>query len=305
LIVLFLGQTVGVMQNLDNLSLFLSIVESGSLTGAAKALGMPKSKLSRRLALLESEIGSQLLVRTTRSQKLTETGEQLFRACKPHVEALKAAEASISDFISLPKGKLKILLPLEFFNQVLAELITEFALLYPEISVHCQHYSQEIPEQDLTYDLIFVLHEQSLPPSNWIAKTLLSFPQAIYASVKRTISNNIQPEELLAHNCILSQENQQWLFRESNNTMVIEPKTFMVLSSPEMRLAAVKRDLGIAKLPEYLINSDKGSDLIKRVMLGKSPVAQQLSVLYQSRTVAKKTRAFLDFFQSNIGCLPL
>jgi len=293
------------MQNLDNLSLFLSIVESGSLTAAAKDLGLPKSKLSRRLALLESEIGSQLLVRTTRSQKLTETGEQLFRACKPHIEALKNVEASISDFISLPKGKLKILLPLEFFNQVMADLITEFALLYPEISVHCQHYSEEIPEHNLTFDLIFVLHEQSLPSSNWIAKTVLSFPQAIYASAKRKIIKNIQPKQLLEHNCILSQENQQWHFRTSKNTMVIEPKTFMVLSSPEMRLAAVKRNLGIAKLPEYLINSDKNNDLIKRVVLGNSPVAQQLSVLYQSRSIAKKTRVFLDFFQSNIGCLPL
>ena len=293
------------MLNIDNLSLFLSIVESGSLTGAAKALGLPKSKLSRRLALLESEIGSQLLVRTTRAQQLTETGEQLFRACKPHIEALRAAEASISDFISLPKGKLKILLPLEFFNQVMAELITEFALLYPNISVHCQHYSEEIPEHDLTFDLIFVLHEQSLPPSNWIAKPLLSFPQAIYASVKSKIINRIQAHKLLEHNCILSQENQQWLFRDSNNTLVIKPKTFMVLSSPEMRLAAVKRNLGIAKLPEYLINSDKDNDLIKRVMLENSPVAQQLSVLYQSRSIAKKTRVFLDFFQSNIGCLPL
>jgi len=293
------------MQNLDNLSLFLSIVESGSLTGAAKALGIPKSKLSRRLALLENEIGSQLIVRTTRSQQLTETGEQLFRACKPHVEALKSIEASISDFISLPKGNLKILLPLEFFNQVMAELITEFALLYPNISVHCQHYSEEIPEHDLTFDLIFVLHEQSLPPSNWIAKTLLSFPQAIYASVKRPIGNNMQSEQLLEHNCLLSQENQQWFFRGNDNTMVIKPKTYMVLSSPEMRLAAVKRDLGIAKLPDYLINNDKGHDLIKRVSLGNSPVAQQLSVLYQSRSIAKKTRLFLDFFQSNIGCLPL
>lgn len=293
------------MQNLDDLSLFLSIVESGSLTAAAKDLGLPKSKLSRRLALLESEIGSQLLVRTTRSQKLTETGEQLFRACKPHIEALKNVEASIRDFISMPKGKLKILLPLEFFNQVMADLITEFALLYPEISVHCQHYSEEIPEHDITFDLIFVLHEQSLPSSNWIAKTVLSFPQAIYASAKRKIIKNIQPKQLLEHNCILSQENQQWHFRTSNNTMVIEPKTFMVLSSPEMRLAAVKRDLGIAKLPEYLINSDKNNDLIKRVVLGNSPVAQQLSVLYQSRSIAKKTRVFLDFFQSNIGCLPL
>jgi DNA-binding transcriptional LysR family regulator len=59
------------------------------------------------LALLESELGSQLLVRTTRSQLLTATGEQLFGACKPHIEALKSAETSISDFIRLPKGQIK------------------------------------------------------------------------------------------------------------------------------------------------------------------------------------------------------
>ena len=147
------------MENLDNCSLFITIVESGSLTSAAHILGLPKSKLSRRLALLENELGSQLLVRTARTQQLTEAGEQLFIACKPQLEGLKSAEASISDFATLPKGKLKILLPLEFFNQIMAELISEFALIYPDVSIHCQHYSEEIPEQDLSFDLIFVLHE--------------------------------------------------------------------------------------------------------------------------------------------------
>lgn len=290
------------MKNLDDLSLFLTIVESGSLTSASRVLGLPKSKLSRRLALLESELGSQLLVRTTRSQQLTEIGEQLFRTCKPHVEALNNAEASISDFISLPKGKLKILLPLEFFNQVMAELISEFAMLYPNISVHCQHYSQAMPEQDLSFDLIFVLHEQTLPASNWIAKTLLSFPQAIYCASTSELANMISPEKLVEKKCILSQENQLWLFRGNSHTTAIEPNTFMVLSSPEMRLAAVKRNLGLAKLPEYLIQSDSQSHLVKAVKLTCAPVAQQLSVLYQSRSLPKKTRVFLDFFQSNLGC---
>ncbi len=293
------------MQNLDNLSLFLSIVEAGSLTSAAKLLGIPKSKVSRRLAVLESEIGSQLLVRTTRSQQLTEVGEKLFRVCKPHVEALKGAEGKISDLVSIPKGKLKILLPIEFFNQVMAELISEFAILYPDVAVHCQHYSQEVPEQDLSFDLIFVLHEQTLPASNWIAKTLLSFPQAIYTSVDEKELKKITPQELVLRNCILSQENQSWFFRVNSDTTVVEPKTFMVLSSPEMRLAAVKRNLGLAKLPQYLVNGDSEGELVKQVNVTCAPIAQQLTILYQSRSIAKKTRVFLDFFQSNIGCLRL
>lgn len=293
------------MQNLDNLSLFVTIVESGSLTSAAKALQLPKSKLSRRLALLEREIGSQLLMRTTRSQHLTETGELLYRTSKPHIEALKNTETTISDLISLPKGKLKILLPLEFFNEVMAELIAEFALLYPDVAVHCQHYSQDIPEQDLTFDLIFVLHEQALPASNWIAKTLLSFPQAIYCAKGQIPDNKVSAEQMITNNCILSQENQLWLFRDTSKVIAIEPKTYMVLSSPEMRLAAVKRNLGLAKLPEYLVNSDNEQHLIEKVRLTHAPIAQQLSVLYQSRSITKKTRVFLDFFQSNIGCLQL
>ena len=184
------------------------------------------------MALLENELGSQLLVRTTRSQQLTEAGEQLFIACKPHLEALKSAEASISDFAILPKGKLKILLPLEFFNQIMAELISEFAMLYPDVSINCQHYSEEIPEQDLSFDLIFVLHDQTLPASNWIAKTLLSFPQAIYCAATSFQPEKRTPEELIERQCILSQENQLWLFRGDNNTTVIEPNAFMVLSSP-------------------------------------------------------------------------
>jgi DNA-binding transcriptional LysR family regulator len=100
----------------------------------------------------------------------------------------------------------------------------------------------------------------------------------------------------------LSQENQLWPFRGDNDTTVIEPNTFRVLSNPEMQLAAVKRNLGLAKLPEYLVQGDNQSHLVKPVNLTSAPVAQQLSILYQSRRFPKKTRVFLDFFQSNIGC---
>ncbi len=71
------------MLNLDDLTFFSTIIDAGSLTKAAKLMDVPKSKLSRRLANLESELGYQLLIRTTRKQELTASGLLLYRSCKP------------------------------------------------------------------------------------------------------------------------------------------------------------------------------------------------------------------------------
>lgn len=288
---------------LDDLQLFTTVVESGSLTEAANTLNIPKSKISRRLAQLERKLDSQLLVRTTRSQKLTEAGEVLYRACKPHVEALLAAQHSLNEFQQQPKGKLKILFPLEFFSRIVAELIAKFAALYPEISISCYHYNQSIPDSDLSYDLIFVLHEQSLSASQWIGKSLLSFPQSLYAGRALNTDGLKQPSDLVTTNCVQSKANKPWLFRHSSSTEVVNVKEKIVLSSPQMRLSAVKENLGLAIFPDYLISSQDDCQYLKRVELTCSPVAQQLTVLYQSRSIAKKTRVFLDFFQSNLGSL--
>ena len=127
---------------LDNIQYFLAVVEQGSLTHAAQSLAIPKSKLSRRLAQLEKELGTQLLIRTTRSMTLTEPGKLLYQAVKPHLEALSSARALIDKYQATPKGTLKVLLPIEFFSQMFTKLIAKFAKCYPEIDIICHHYNQ-------------------------------------------------------------------------------------------------------------------------------------------------------------------
>ena len=293
---------------LDDLLLFVAIVESGSFTLAAKKLNIPKSKLSRRLVELEQHIGSQLLIRTTRKQLLTESGRLLFAACKPHIDALTQVEEYIGSMINEPKGKLNIFLPLEFFNRIISVLIADFAKLYPSICLNCRHYSGTMPEFDYKYDLTFVLHESQLPETSWVAKTLLNFPQSIYAAKEANITHLKKPEDLQNEMAILSDENQQWLFRDKGNVQVVPMHGRIVLSSPEMRLEATRQNLGIAKLPDYVCQSNEGelNNLfcgLQRLKLTKAPVAQQLSVLYHSRSIPMKTRIFLDYFQSNIGRL--
>ncbi|MFT5755493.1 MAG: DNA-binding transcriptional LysR family regulator [Alteromonadaceae bacterium] len=291
------------MLNFDDLSLFTTIVECGSLTLAAKKLAVPKSKLSRRLAMLEEQMGCQLLVRTTRRQTLTQNGQMLYRSSIGHLEALADLENEITSLNVEPKGVLRILLPIEFFNKVISALVTEFAKQYPHIMIQCSHYSSVLPVEDFKYDLILVLHENPLPASNWIGRPLLSFPQSIYAGSDYPIEHLHNLSDIAKEKCISSESNSPWLFRDKQQIQLITINERIVLASPEMRLEAIIQHLGIAKLPDYLCQASGQLHKIKKIELSHSPVALQLTVLYQSRSIAFKTRTFLEYFQSKIGYL--
>ena len=296
------------LNNLDDLLLFVTLVETGSFTLAAQKLDMAKSKVSRRLAQLEQKVGSELLIRTTRNQQLTESGRLLFCACKTHVDALSQAQEELSSLIHEPQGKLNVLLPLEFFNQVIGTLISDFCLLYPKIQLNCQHYSGALPEFTPEFDLSFVLHEQALPASNWIAKELLSFSQSIYYGAEFAASGmfiskkSLAPEQLITYECILSEPNQPWLFRDKDKIQAVNIKGRVILASPGICLQACEQGVGLSKLPDYLVQKKQTEKLCK-LKVSHPLVAQRLSVLYQSRNIAMKIRVFLDYFQSHIGQL--
>ena len=303
------------MTNIDDLRLFVILVEEGSFTAAANKLNIAKSKLSRRLVQLEEQLGCELLIRTTRNQQLTESGRLLFCESRQHIEALSQVEETLALSQNQLQGHINISLPLEFFNRAISQIIADFLQLHPKIAITCHHYSGSLPVFDPHYDLSFVLHEQTLPASNWIARELASFPQAIYIarqyfnqhflSKNDTEMQALPIETLSALDCVLAEHNEPWFFRQAESEQVIYVKGRAVLSSPEMRLQACQQGLGVCKLPEYVINSQNQNQnqKIKVLNLTSPPVAQRLSVLYQSRSIAMKTRSFLDFFQSRIGQL--
>ena len=122
---------------------------------------------------------------------------------------------------------------------------------------------------------------------------------------EKTVSHTQEhtPEDIQNEKCITSNNNEQWLFREHNKIQLISVNEKVILSSPQMRLEATSQHLGIAKLPDYLCQSGGHLLNVKRIKLSNEPVALQLTVLYQSGSIAFKTRMFLEYFQSNIGSL--
>lgn len=123
------------MQDLNDMLYFAEVVVQGSFAGAARALGLPKSRLSRRVAELEGRLGVRLLQRTTRKLSLTQVGEVYLRHCSAMREEALAAADAVAQMQVEPRGTLRITCPVTLAQNTLGYLIPQFMALYPLVKV--------------------------------------------------------------------------------------------------------------------------------------------------------------------------
>jgi DNA-binding transcriptional LysR family regulator len=288
---------------LDSLALFVDTVRAGSITGAAKKRGMPKSTLSRRLRQFEEHLGVRLLERSTRRLDCTEAGEALYRSAAPFLEELQHIQASVTEYQRHPKGQLTIRLPQELFAPQMSELIGEFLDRYPDIGLSCMQYGNDSPAPSADFDLQFVLHDAALPSSEWIARPLLSIPQGLFASPHHGRKLPTALTDLAEGGCILNAGETTWPFRFKQGIETVPVSGRLVLSSPDMQLHAAIRGQGLARLARYQAEAAVRRGALVEIKLEAAPVAQQLTVIYRSRQLPLKTRLFLEHFQNHIGRL--
>ncbi|RYY73198.1 MAG: LysR family transcriptional regulator [Gammaproteobacteria bacterium] len=121
--------------NLNRLVVFVAVVETGSITGAAKRLGLAKTMVSTHIQKLEVEIGSNLLVRTTRRLHLTEAGTQFYQACQKILQDTEAAIAMASSNTQQVRGKLRVSASVDFGASVVAPLAAKLTKMHPELRI--------------------------------------------------------------------------------------------------------------------------------------------------------------------------
>jgi len=287
---------------LDDIAIFIDVVKHGSLTAAAENLGIPKSKISRRIQHLEAELNTVLLTRTTRQQELTKEGTQFYQLVSTSIEQAQESTLLFKRKRHEHQGEILIQIPNEFFNRVIAKLLIAFKEAYPNIRVTCHHTSEQQVELDTKYDLIFVLHEHSLPESNWIGRNLISFPQSIYCcqhAIERLNVNSLQA--LSSIKTIGDESKAIWYFRSKGKVEVVEVENAIVLTSPEMQMASLSGCEYIAKLPDFHVSTAGYEEKLAKLPICGQPLAKQLTVLYQNRHLPNRTRLFLDYFQSHLS----
>jgi DNA-binding transcriptional LysR family regulator len=123
------------MADLNNILIFVKVAEYGSISRAARSLGMPISTVSRRLALLESQLGTVLVRRTTRKVSLTAQGREYFNQCQEPLSLLQDAERVLTHARQHPAGDLKISVPVALGQGAFLAFLSDFLQAHPQIRV--------------------------------------------------------------------------------------------------------------------------------------------------------------------------
>jgi DNA-binding transcriptional LysR family regulator len=141
------------MQDLNDLFYFARVVEHGGFAPAGRALGVPKSTLSRRIALFEDRLGSRLLQRSSRHFRMTEIGETFYRHCLAMVAEAEAALEAVEHDQAEPRGTLQVTCPVSLMLSLVAPMVSHFMTAYPRVSVRLSATNRRVDVIDEGVDV--------------------------------------------------------------------------------------------------------------------------------------------------------
>ncbi|HKI65143.1 MAG TPA: LysR family transcriptional regulator [Burkholderiales bacterium] len=190
--------------SLQQMSIFAKVVSSGSLSAAARELGLSPAVVSRSLSALEARLGTRLVHRTTRSLHLTDEGVAYFESCTRILEEIEEADAAAAAGRDEPQGVLKVALPASFGHQHIAPLVPQFAARYPKLRLALSLSDRRVNVIDEGFDLAVRIAE--LEDSSLAARKLAPNRRVVCASPEylRRHGTPRTPLELAKHNFLVA-----------------------------------------------------------------------------------------------------
>jgi DNA-binding transcriptional LysR family regulator len=252
------------MLDLDDLATFVEVADAGGVSAAARRLGVSKSIVSRRLVRLESELGVQLLARTTRGAALTEAGVTF----RDHA-ARVCAEIDLARETILPagdlRGRLRIAAPLSFGPTHLAPVLAQLARRHPRLHLQCNYSDRLVDIVGEGFDC--AIRVGQLGDSTLIARRIAPIRGELVGSPEYVQEHGAPetPEQLLAHECLM-QGTETWTFIDGDKTIPVHPQGRFKADNGLALAAAAVAGLGIAALPEFLIEKELASGALVALM---------------------------------------
>jgi len=287
------------MDRFGSMSVLLTVVEAGSLSAAARRLGMPLTTISRRVSELEIHLKTRLLSRSSRHITLTETGQSYVEACKRILEDLREAERTASGEYSAPKGDLVVAAPIVFGRLHVLPIAIEFLKAFPDIDIRTSLADRVTNILEEHVDLAIRIGE--LPDSSLVARRVGSIRRVVCASPAYLAGRGTPktPGELSTHDCITFEgmtSPDTWTFAIGKRHASVEIHSRLIVNTAEAAIDAAIAGVGITRVLSYQIADAVRAGVLDVVLQEFEPSPWPVSLVHTGhRLLPYKLRAFLDF----------
>ena len=289
------------MDRLTAMKIFVRIIQLGSFTAVAVEMGMTQSSISKKMSALETQLGATLLTRSNRQVLLTEIGTNYYEHCLSILNQVEEAEAQTKDYTLKPKGSLRINVPVAFGRIHVVPYLPKFMKTYPDIRLEVSSLDRKIDLLGDGFDL--VIRIGILADSNLVARKIGSCPRVIVASPEYLKEHGSPAgiQELKDHNCLVYTDLATvniWHFWYQGKELSIQVKGSMKSNCSDAILECVLAGIGIAVMPNWLIQPHLDSGNLVPIMADFVPTEFPINAVYpQNNYIPLKVRCFVNYMK--------
>lgn len=276
------------MLDLNNLRYFVYVVDAHGFTAASEALGIPKSRLSRRISELEQSLQVRLLHRSSRQLSVTDTGAVLYEHAKAMLVEADAAQQAVQRRLSEPAGTVKLACSIGIADFVLNDMIPGFLQQYPRVNLIQDVSNRFVDPVAEGFDMVIRAHQAPLPDSSLIQKSLAQVSWGLFASpgYLREHGEPRHMADLEQHTRLLmgSDPGKTWILQRDQEpgVSITSPARYLTSSMANLKRAAIE-GLGVAALPAYVCRDSLSAGALRRVLPGWHAGRPHISLLMPSR----------------------
>lgn len=288
--------------NLGSLELFCLVAELQSFTAAANAAGLTPAAVSRTIARLETRLGSQLFVRTTRRVRLTEGGAAYHRQCRDALAQLMDAERELTGEQQVPSGTVRVSLPTSYGHHRVLPLLPRFRARYPEVQLELQLSNRNVDFTADGYDL--AIRGRNPPDSGLVARKLEDAVLVVVASpaylrrhgTPRTLES-LQRHECLHFHLPSTGQLVPWIFHRDGQEFEVPVRGALRCADDILAPVTLARHgAGLVQTYRFIVEQDLQAGTLKEVLSSFAGASRPFSVLYPAqRHMPRRVRVFIDF----------
>ncbi|THF48299.1 LysR family transcriptional regulator [Allorhizobium terrae] len=294
------------MTNLGDLDVFSRVIALGSMSLAAREMGLSPAVVSKRIKRLEERLGTRLLQRTTRQISLTEAGQGYYERVIGVLAGLEEAEAFAAGRASQVTGSLKISAPTSFGRMHIAPHLKPFMQAHPQLSLQLMLSDEFTDIVGGGYDMAIRINDPT--DSSLVAKKLATVRRVLCASPDYLTEHGTPHtlDDLKHHHCVPAHNNESWRLVGPQGPINYRPDGMLITNSSEVIREAVLAGLGIALRSTWDVGAElKNGRLIQVLPAYEGSRHLSLSAVYPSRQfLPAKIRLFIDYLTALYGPVP-